>query len=136
MSARDACLGALRQALARTQPPEDAATVTAVEVVHDVATLQARVFALSQLDALHQIQDALAAIAQLQRGVNQLATLHALPLRRVALVELGMLAKEIDDALWQHQTAQSRLEQGGIPAESRPRAPRAATLESHEQRAA
>lgn len=95
-----------------------------------VAEMQPRVLTLPQLEALAQIQDAMASIATLQAAINQLATLHALPVRRVGLVELGMLHAEIEALLWDSARTAELLKRGGIPAEVRPLAPSPVVVEA------
>lgn len=88
-----------------------------------VGSLQRRVLSVHQLDAVAQIQDALNAIAKMEAAVNKLATLYALPVRRLMLHQPGMLAHDIEGLLFEHVRAYERLSKGGVPLDA-PATPR------------
>ena len=80
-----------------------------------VDVLQARVLGGVRRDALADIQDAIRSMAATERAVNQLITLHGLKLRALSLPQAGMLWHAIESMLDESNSAQARLERGGLP---------------------
>lgn len=77
-----------------------------------VDQLQARVLTPVQMDALQQVQDALTAITQLERTVNELLTLQALPLNRISLADGCRAQGDIEHLLFEHALAVAKLRHG------------------------
>lgn len=113
-TARDMAMGHIGSLLQAGFHRAEAATV---------ATLQPRVLTLPQLDAVQQIQQAMHSIESLRAAINQLATLHALPVRRIGLHEVGMLHAELEALLWESSRTADMLQRGGYSAEHLPANP-------------
>ncbi|MCP9759898.1 hypothetical protein EGI20_11335 [Aquitalea sp. S1-19] len=88
-------------AISETRPPLE--TVTA---------LQAKVLTPAQLDAISQVQSALAGIQSLGALVNTLIAQQGLPLNRPSIADTARLAGDIDGALFDHSLALAKLAAG------------------------
>jgi hypothetical protein len=86
-----------------------------MQSLESVSSLQSRVLSLSQLDAINQIQAAMLSIGKLRVAINQLATLHSLPLKGMLLPELGDMQHTLENLLGEHGVAAAKLSNGGVP---------------------
>ncbi|MCL6262145.1 hypothetical protein [Craterilacuibacter sp. RT1T] len=92
-------------AISETRPPLE--TVTA---------LQAKVLTPAQLDAISQVQSALAGIQSLGALVNTLIAQQGLPLQRPSIADTARLSGDIEGALFDHSLALAKLAAGGRTA--------------------
>ena len=88
-------------AISETRPP-----------LETVTTLQAKVLTPAQLDAISQVQSALAGIQSLGALVNTLIAQQDLPLNRPSIADTARLAGDIDGALFDHSLALAKLAAG------------------------
>lgn len=71
-----------------------------------------------QLEAAARIQAAIVAIERIRKGINKTARANSIKIKPINLFELGMCAKEVEDALFWHSVELERQGQMEALAEA------------------
>lgn len=110
-AAQQAAMAAIAQLSAKMAMPKDEAPKVRPDLV-SVASLQAKILNAEQLDGIAQIQEAIQLIAELESRVNRIAIGCGLFDVRLFLAEVGLLAGQLENKLFDSGVAAAKLRNG------------------------
>lgn len=110
-AAQQAAIAAIAQLSAKMAMPKDEAPKVRPDLV-SVASLQAKILNAEQLDGIAHIQEAIQLIAELESRVNRIAIGCGLFDVRLFLAEVGLLADQLENKLFDSGVAAAKLRNG------------------------